>query len=93
MRKPKRSAVVALAMVGLLIAYPMSIGPALVFCNGCESAVAMDIFEVAYKPLQFLPEPLGHVLDEWSYFCGGVYGWAYNRFHGISPAWPCRPGS
>jgi len=92
-RKPNRSGVVAVAIAGLLVAYPLSFGPAFVFLASSDSATARDVFEVAYKPLQHLPEPLGHLLDEWTYFCGGVYGWVHNSFHGISPAWPSRPGS
>lgn len=80
MMRRRPVAVLLVAIVGLLVAYPLSFGPAVILLAPSESAIVRNAFEVAYKPLQYLPEPFGHVLNEWAYFCGDVRNWFYKRF-------------
>lgn len=73
-RKASRSAVVALAIAGLLIAYPVSIGPVYGLCHYFDIyQPAFGWFEAFFTPLIFLPDqPLGDWIDQWVWFCRDI---------------------
>jgi hypothetical protein len=63
--KSSRSAVVALATVGLLFAYPLSVGPI--------HALFGSSLDLIYAPLLFLPEPIVDSLDDYALFCDRLW--------------------
>jgi hypothetical protein len=71
-RKSRRpAAVILIAIVGLLIAYPLSIGPAVMLLGALgigEYPFLEDVFYCVYdRPLGLLPlpDPLSDLLDWW----------------------------
>jgi hypothetical protein len=61
-RKPSRSAAaITVAVLGLLIAYPLSVGPVHALCG--------PSLDVIYAPLLLLPEPVVDGLDDYVTFC------------------------
>jgi hypothetical protein len=64
-KKVNRSAVGALALIGMLIFYPLSAGPASWLWNQTESETARHLLETMYEPLELLPPPLGELLENW----------------------------
>lgn len=67
-RKSSRFApVILIAVLGLLIAYPLSAGPVYALC---ETESSLDAI---YAPLLLLPEPIVDALDEYVLFCDRVW--------------------
>jgi len=64
-RKPIQSAgVILIAILGLLVAYPLSVGPAIATYGAMDEPQSLgDFIETAYSPLADLPEPLASWLD------------------------------
>jgi hypothetical protein len=68
-RKSSRSAAVILtAVLGLLIAYPLSAGPAYALCETPE-----PIWDMVYGPLGRLPKPIVDALDAYVLFCDRIW--------------------
>ena len=65
-RKPGRyAAVILITVVGLLIAYPLSAGPAAWLATSTQSDTVGDVVETIYHPLMLLPEPLAAQFQNW----------------------------
>jgi hypothetical protein len=68
-RKPRRTAAVILVTIlGLLIAYPLSVGPAVMLLGALsdgEYPFFLDAFYWVYDPLGLLPDALNDLLDWW----------------------------
>jgi hypothetical protein len=66
-KKPIQSAaVILIAILGLLGAYPLSIGPAIATYDAMDEPQFLgDFIETAYSPLADLPEPLGSWLESY----------------------------
>jgi len=65
-RKANRSGVVALALVGLLVAYLFSVGPAALLHTWVPSAGVDKAIRTIYAPLSLLPPSLAVPLGEWA---------------------------
>jgi hypothetical protein len=68
-KKSSRSAlVIVIAIVGLLIGYPLSVGPAVMLLGALpdgEYPFFLDAFYCVYDPLGLLPAALNDLLDRW----------------------------
>ena len=66
-RKPiQAAAVILIAILGLLVAYPLSIGPAIATYDAMDEPQFLgDFIETAYSPLVDLPEPLHSWLESY----------------------------
>lgn len=66
-RKPNRAPAIILAtIVGLLVAYPLSIGPAALLYTCSKSDRVERAFFTVYEPLGFLPGPMVSALEKWA---------------------------
>jgi hypothetical protein len=63
-------ALVAILLVGLIVGYPLSAGPA-VFVLNClgEPPLAESMLEAIYSPLGRLPKPILEPISNWVDFC------------------------
>jgi hypothetical protein len=76
-KKSRRStALILIAVLGLLIAYPLSIGPAVMLLGALPTGAYpffVDAFYCVYDPLGLLPDALNDLLDWWLNLWG-IYG-------------------
>ncbi|HVX12008.1 MAG TPA: hypothetical protein VHC22_12565 [Pirellulales bacterium] len=80
-RKHTRAAVVVLATIfGLLLAYPLSLGPVCFLFQyvdwGPMNSTIQDGIALFYAPLELLPEPMSAWIDEWWNYGMDLGRWA-----------------
>ncbi len=70
---------VAILLAALLVAYPLSLGPAIMLVGATgthQDPIWFGVFQCVYGPLAFMPAPIDDALQRW-----GELWDVYNEFH------------
>lgn len=66
-QRNQRWALVIALLVFALVVYPLSVGPsAVVISRSHPNSPVKHVVRAVYLPLDYLPKPVQHAIDEWA---------------------------